>query len=315
MSEQCTKSKDFIKRLLKTGYFIEFNDSSKIVIISDVHRGDGGYADSLRQNRNIYKAALGFYYENGYTLIELGDGDELWKNPNCLDIAYNYKDIFAILNKFYEDNKLCLVFGNHDMVKSEPDFIKEQRRIFAEAGYGFGREMLELYSKVKFYEGVVLRYTPLNKNIIAFHGHQVDVINCDMWKTSRFLVRYLWRFMEGVAGFKSPISPANNYNKGTKIDNILAKLALNEKKMIICGHTHNDIFPKPGEGLYFNDGCCVFPSAVTCIEITNGEISLIKWEIEVSDSDVLYINKTITGGPEKLKKYLDYARNLQQKVF
>ncbi len=310
MSEHCAKSKDFIKRLLNEGKLVQFDDSSKIVIISDVHRGDGGYADSLRQNRNIYKAALGFYYQNEYTLIELGDGDELWKNKNCLDIAYNYKDIFALLNKFYEDNRLYLVFGNHDIVKSNSQFVKDQEKLFENMGYGFGREMISLYSRIDFYEGIILRYVPSNDDIIAFHGHQVDIINCDMWKTSRFLVRYVWRFMEGVAGFKSPISPASNYDKGSKIDGILGRLAREEKKVIICGHTHNDIFPEPEEGIYFNDGCCVFPSAITCIEITNGEISLIKWEIEVGNYDILYITKNIAGGPEKIQKYLDYAKTL-----
>ncbi len=310
MNESCTRSKDFIKRILKTGKTVEFDENSKIILISDAHRGDGSYADSLRQNKNIYKAALGFYYENGYTLIELGDGDELWKNKNCLDIAYNYKDIFSILNKFYEDDRLYLVFGNHDIVKSNAEFIKKQERLFGDTGYGFGREMISLYSRIKFYEGVILRYIPLNKDIIAFHGHQVDIINCDMWKVSRFLVRYAWRFLEGVAGFRDPTSPANNYNKGTKIDNVLKKLARKERKMIVCGHTHNDIFPKPGEGLYFNDGCCVFPSAITCIEITNGEISLVKWEIEVDKNNILYISKSISGGPEKIRKYLDHAKGL-----
>ena len=100
MSEQCTKSSNFINRIMKNGKIIEFNDSSKIVLISDVHRGNGGYADSLRQNRNIYRAALGFYYENGYTLIELGDGDELWKNKDCLDIA----DMSAYALKNGENN-------------------------------------------------------------------------------------------------------------------------------------------------------------------------------------------------------------------
>lgn len=310
MGEQCIKSRNFIKRIMKTGKLIEFNEGSKIVIISDVHRGNGGYADSLRQNRNIYKAALGFYCENGYTLIELGDGDELWKNKDCLDIAYNYKDIFAILNKFYEEDRLCLVYGNHDIVKSNPEFIITQKKLFENIGYDFGREMINLYSNVVFYEGAILKFTPLNKDIIAFHGHQVDLINCDLWKSSRFLVRYVWRFMEGVAGFKSPTSPASNYNKGSKIDKALERLAREERKMIICGHTHNDIFPEPDEGLYFNDGCCVFPSAVTCIEITNGEISLVKWEIEVGRQDMLFINKTITGGPEKIGKYLEFARKL-----
>ncbi|MDR3597795.1 metallophosphoesterase [Clostridium sp.] len=310
MSEQCSKSNDFIKRLLRTGAIIGFDNNSKIVLISDIHRGDGGYADSLRQNRNIYKAALGFYYQNGYTLIELGDGDELWKNKDCLDIAYNYKDIFFILDKFFDKDRLYLVYGNHDIVKSNPEFIKRQEKLFEEAGKGFGREMIYLYSSIKFYEGIILRYKPTNDDIIAFHGHQVDFLNCDMWKLSRFLVRYVWRFMEGVAGFKEPTSPANNYDKGTKIDDVLKKLAEKEKKVLICGHTHNDIFPEPDEGLYFNDGCCVFPSAITCIELTRGEISLVKWQIEVGKNDILYISKSIIGGPEKIQKYFDYAKQI-----
>lgn len=309
MSEHCSATKNIIKRIMQVGKIIEFNDDSKIVFISDSHRGDGGYADSLRQNRNIYKAALGFYYENGYTLIELGDGDELWKNVDCLDIAYTYKDIFAIMNKFYDQNRLFLVYGNHDIVKGNPEYIKRQEKLFQDAGNGFGREMIRLYSNIQFYEGIVLRYYT-GDEIIGFHGHQVDLLNCDMWKGSRFLVRYVWRFMEGVAGFKEPTSPANNYDKGTKIDSILGRLALKEKKVIICGHTHNDIFPEPDEGLYFNDGCCIFPSAITCIELKNGEISLVKWQIEVGANDVLCIRKSILGGPEKIQKYFDYAKQI-----
>ena len=30
---------------------------------------------------------------------------------------------------------------------------------------------------------------------------------------------------------------------------------------------------------FFNDGSCVHPRSITGIEIENGEISLIKWEI------------------------------------
>jgi len=310
MRNDCSRSKNFIKRIEKFGANLEFDDTSKIVFISDVHRGDGGYSDSLRQNRNIYKAAINYYLRNDYTLIELGDGDELWKNKNLSDIAYNYKDIFKILTKFNEKNKLYLVFGNYDMIKSDKGFILKQERIFKHIGKRFGRDMLNLYKNVDFKEGVVLKYLPSEKNILAFHGHQVDYMNCNLWKLSRFLVRYIWRPMERIAGFKEPISPSNNYDKGTKIDIILEKIAKKERKIIICGHTHNDIFPKVSEGLYFNDGCCVFPSSVTTIEIKKGLISLVKWKIEVDSNNTLFVKKNIIGGPERIEKYFEYARNL-----
>lgn len=304
MDVKCKKSRELLSRLKNEGCNIGFNDDSKIVFISDVHRGNGGYEDSLRLNENIYKAALNYYYNNGYTLIEIGDGDELWKNKNILSIAYNYDDVFKILNKFYKKKRLYLIYGNHDIVKSSPEFILKQKKAYNNISDDFPCEMINLYSKVKFYECAVLNYIPLNKNILAFHGHQVDTINCELWKVSRFLVRYLWRFLEGVGGINAPTSPATNYDKGDVIDHILDRFSKKENSMIICGHTHNDRFPRPSEGLYFNDGCCVFPSAITTIEIMNGKISLVKWKIEVDEKYNLYIKKFITEGPEKIADYL-----------
>ncbi|KFX59010.1 serine/threonine protein phosphatase [Clostridium botulinum] len=300
----------FIKRISKDSPVLEFDKNSKIVLISDMHRGDGGNADSLRPNKNIYKAALGYYLKDDFNLIEIGDGDELWKNKNCIDIAYNYDDIFKILNKFNANKRLYLLYGNHDMVKAKPNFIPKQEKLLAQIGYNFGKELVKLYNNIQFHEGLVLRYTPMNKDILVFHGHQVDFMNCELWKISRFLVRYVWRILEGFAGFKVPVSPANNYGKGSKIDEILERTARKEKRMLICGHTHHDVFPEAGKGLYFNDGCCVFPSTITTIEIVNGEIYLIKWSVEVDEKNSLYIKRSIIGGPEKIGKYLDYAKRL-----
>ena len=304
MNIKCKKSRELLSRLEKTGCCIDITDDSKIVLISDVHRGNGGYEDSLRLNENIYKAALNYYYKNGYTLIEVGDGDELWKNKNIKDIAYNYNDVFQILNEFNKKKRLYLLYGNHDMIKSGQEFILKQKKVYNTIGDNFPSKMIDLYSELKFYECAVLNYLPLNKKILAFHGHQVDTINCEFWKVSRFLVRYIWRFLEGVGGMKAPTSPASNYDKGDKVDKVLDRLAKKENRMIICGHTHNDRFPRPSEGLYFNDGCCVFPSAITTLEINSGCISLIKWKIEVDDKNSLYIKKSITGGPEKIEDYL-----------
>ena len=304
MNIECKHSKELILRLEEEGCNIDFDDNSKIVFISDVHRGNGGYEDSLRLNENIYKAALKYYYNEDYTLVEIGDGDELWKNKNIINIAYNYDDVFYLLNKFYNKHRLYMIYGNHDIIKKNPQFIVKQKKVYNKIRDNFPCEMINLYSKIKFYECVVLKYKPLNKNILAFHGHQVDTLNCELWKISRFLVRHVWRFLEGVGGLKEPTSPASNYDKCGTIDKILEKIAKKENKMIVCGHTHNDRFPKPLEGLYFNDGCCVFPSAITAIEITHGKISLVKWKTEVDKNNSLYIDKFITSGPENISDYL-----------
>ena len=64
MKKSCSINNKVLKRLKNEGKCISFDDDSKIVFISDVHRGDGGNADSLRLNYNIYKAALIYYYRH-----------------------------------------------------------------------------------------------------------------------------------------------------------------------------------------------------------------------------------------------------------
>ncbi len=59
---------------------LDFDDSSRIVLISDCHRGIGNHKDDFFNNQTIYFAALNYYYNHNYTYFELGDGEELWEN-------------------------------------------------------------------------------------------------------------------------------------------------------------------------------------------------------------------------------------------
>lgn len=296
-----------LKNMFITSDRVPFDKSSKIVIISDVHRGDGSYADSLMGNKNIYESALNFYYKEGYTLIEVGDGDELWKNKTMRDIAYNYKHVFKIFNRFNTGNRLHLIYGNHDGKKSSREFLEKQKRKLYKIDKNFGADLVHLIDNIKYKEGIVLKYEPLNKEILITHGHQLDFMNYEFAVISKFLVRYIWKFMEGVGGFKAPTSPANNYKKGGKIDKKLNEWSKENKKLLICGHTHKSRFPKLGEGLYFNDGCCVLPYSISTIEINSGLIVLVKWTIEAREDNSLYIKRSIIGGPEKIEEYLKYT--------
>ena len=280
---------------------IPFDRESKIVVISDVHRGDGSYADSLISNKNIYVAALNYYYKEGYTLIEAGDGDELWKNK-C------YRDVFQILNKFNKHGRLHMLYGNHDGKKASKEYLEKQKRKLHKIDRAFGEDLIYLLDKIKFKESIVLRHEPSKKEIFITHGHQLDFMNYEFAPVSKFLVRHLWRYMEGIAGFKAPTSPANNYKKGGKVDKKLAEWSKEYNKFIICGHTHESRFPKLGKGLYFNDGCCVLPYSISTIEISSGLIALVKWIIDVRDDNTLYIRRNILGGPERVDEYLKYVK-------
>ena len=59
---------------------IPFDDSSRIVFFSDCHRGDNGRTDPFARNKELFLHALNHYYREGFTYIEVGDGDDLWQN-------------------------------------------------------------------------------------------------------------------------------------------------------------------------------------------------------------------------------------------
>lgn len=294
--------------LYNEGFTVNFNDDSKLVFISDVHRGDGTYSDSLLPNRNIYITALRYYLKNDYTYIEVGDGDELWKNKNYNEIAYCYEDIFKILNKFKKKENIYCIYGNHDFIKKNKNFKRNQEKALRKIGADYGQAFIEFISDIEFYEGINFMYTPLEEKFLVTHGNQVDIPNNELWVINRFLVRYFWKFLNGIAGFRDPTTSAKSKTKRSREDIKLQSWAIDNGKMILCGHTHNSRFPNVYEPPYFNDGCCVLPYAMTAIEIESGKIKLVKWEINAQETGSLWVVRKIIGGPTPISSYLQYAK-------
>jgi predicted phosphodiesterase len=69
------------------------------------------------------------------------------------------------------------------------------------------------------------------------------------------------------------------------------------------GHTHRPRFPEPDEIPLFNDGSCVHPRSITGLEIDNGTISLIKWQIETTENGTLQVIRKKLEGPQKIDSY------------
>ena len=295
-------------KLTKTCKKINIDKESKIVLMSDVHRGDGGSSDSLIGNKNIYLSALRYYYKEDYTLIEIGDGDELWKNKNFNEISFFYDDIFKILNKFNKKNSIYCIFGNHDIVKKCRNFKDKEEKALKKIGADYGDEFIKFIKNITFYPGINLMYKPLGEKFLVVHGHQLDFWNNEAWRINEFLVRYIWKFLNGIAGFKDPTRSAKSKTQRSRIDIKLQDWARDNCTMLLCGHTHNTRFPGLYEPPYFNDGCCVYPYAITAIEIEKGEIKLVKWIIDAQDTGSLWVTRKNIAGPVKISEYLNYAK-------
>jgi UDP-2,3-diacylglucosamine pyrophosphatase LpxH len=291
---------DRISKAFQSAAEIPIDDSSKIILMSDVHRGDGSWADDFSGNENLYFAALTHYYHEQYMYIELGDGDELWKYKNMSDIVPVHKDTFLLLQNFFNEDRVYFIYGNHDMVKSNDHFVQKRFNRYYDAEK---KSHVPLFEKVIFREALVLRYKDFDHKILLIHGHQGSMLDYAFWGLRRFLVRYVWKRLE-LFGFKDPTSTAKNYRKKDSIERNLTEWVVQEKHMLIAGHTHRPMFPDAGKPLYFNDGSCVHPRSITGIEITEGNITLVKWSVKTKDDGTMYIGREVLAGPRKLKECL-----------
>jgi UDP-2,3-diacylglucosamine pyrophosphatase LpxH len=290
-----------ISKVFESADQITFDDSSRIVLMSDCHRGDGSWTDDFSRNQNPYFAALTHYYNKNYIYIELGDGDELWKNRKFYDIIEIHRDVFWLLSRFFNEGRLYFIFGNHDMVKKDNKFVKNNLYQYFDKRE---KRYIPLFQNIKIYEGLVLKHKATDNKIFLIHGHQIDYLNDEMWKLSRFLVRYLWRPLESF-GVNDPTSPAKNYEKKDIIEKRLTEWVIREKHMLIAGHTHRPVFPEIGEPPYFNDGSCVYPRGITAIEIVNGNIILVKWSIKTREDGTLFIDREILAGSRRIRDYFN----------
>ena len=295
-------ARKILDKALKDAYPVTINASSKIIMFSDLHKGDNNYADDFAHNMLLYRHAMTEYYENDYTYIELGDGVELWENYSFAPIYIAYEGIFELLKKFYDQDRMYMLWGNHDMIFSDPLMVeKVLYNIFPPKN----RVQKEQLFDLKYHEGILLKIEGTNKQILLIHGHQADWFNYRLWKVSRFFVRYFWMPLQNWFKLKDPTSPAKNYKTLLRVENKLKDWMLeNNNQMVIAGHTHRPRFPDPGLLPYFNDGSCVHPDSIIGLEIENLEIKMVKWHYDFDPDNEKKIVKTVLAGPQPLEAYL-----------
>jgi len=295
-------SKNRLARAYLNAKTVSFDDTSKFILFSDCHRGDNSFADDFANNRNIYYHALKHYYLEGFQYCELGDGDELWENIHFESIFEAHKNVFKLLKQFHIENRLHMIWGNHDMVYKDKAYVEKHLSSYFEP---IDEKDKELFEGITYNEAIILKHSVTQQEIFLAHGHQADWWNYTFWRWGRFLVRVLWKPLQ-VWGIADPTSPAKNYTELRKVEKRLKRWILeNNLLMTVVGHTHRPRFPEPGEIPLFNDGSCVHPRSITGIEIENGRICLIKWQIATTEDGTLKVVRILLEGPEKLSDYIE----------
>ena len=276
-----------------------FDEDSKYVFFSDVHRGDGSMSDEFTRNRNIYLHALKHYYENNFTYIEAGDGDEMLEYSDFKYTKNAHREVFDIIKKFFDKKRLIRLYGNHDIFLKNKKFVEENYYTNYDE---YNEVFFDFLKGLKPVEALVLRNLETGQEILTVHGHQGDAPNDQFAFFTMLSLKFFWRFLHGF-GIRNPSSPIKNVSKRHKIEKNFNKWIKKNKMMLICGHTHRFKYPKDKELPYFNTGCCVYPTFITAIELTEGKIQLVRWAIKVSPDGVLTIEKEVMRGPEPVEEF------------
>lgn len=269
---------------------LPLDNNSRYVIFSDCHRGTGRANDNFLKNELIYMAALKYYYPKGFTYLELGDGDELWENRSFEAIKSMHTQVFEMLSQYYHDGRFYSVYGNHDIVKRRNHFSEKNcHTYYCEHAMCHNA----LFPGIYFYPGIILEDQEKKKDIYLTHGHQADALNSTFWPVSRFLVRYVWMPLENL-GIPDPTSAAKNNTKKKNSEKRLTDWARQNNHLLITGHTHHPMMGT-SKSPYFNTGSCVSPGGITCIEIENRCLTLIKWTLGTRQNQAVYATREILG--------------------
>jgi predicted phosphodiesterase len=206
--------------------------SAKFIIFSDHHKGNRDGADDFRICERVYNAALAYYDRLGYTLVALGDVEELWEErPETVLKAYPHT--LALEGRFHRDGRYLRVWGNHDDDWSHPDLVDRLLPPALGGGPLQVRETLILH--VRDGDDEIGR-------IFLAHGHQGTLESDRFALFSKWIVRHIWRPFQRI--FKVSLNtPAKDFRLRHAHDSAMYFWSeAQEKVVLIAGHTHRPVF-------------------------------------------------------------------------
>ena len=296
-----------VKEMAREAERVSLNHSSKIMILSDLHLGDGSSSDDFTRNEAAVLDALrSWYLPRGFLLILNGDVEDLHK-ASFQDIRAGHEEFYRILTEFSAKGLLRKIIGNHDLG-------------------------LLLRKDLEYPVSHALRLEWRGRSLLVYHGHQASTFFVRYNYLSHFVVHYLANPLR-IKNAEVPMTSKRRFRAERRIYKASRKLGL----VSITGHTHRPLFEslskydslrfkletlirqymsaseeekggiseivgvysaelrrlagkdrkKRSRSLYeseealmpclFNSGCATGKSGFTAIEIEDGAISMVYW--------------------------------------
>jgi predicted phosphodiesterase len=235
------KKHPILEKLLETARTVRLDRSSKVLVLSDLHMGNGGRRDEFRRNAEIVRSMLSDYYLPGkYSLVLNGDVEELFKF-SVEKIAERWGEMYELFLQFEKNGFFWKIYGNHDS------------DLFEERNYRLSNHLLE---SIRFKFG--------DETMLLFHGHQASIL---LWETYPLVSRAIVLFVRYIAkpmGIRN-FSTAYNSRRRFAIEKSIYEFSNEFKIVSVIGHTHRPLFESLSKVDHLNyqieELCRLFPSA------------------------------------------------------
>lgn len=218
------KMKEFLGSmadLMEGAERLEIGPASRVVVMSDLHLGDGSRKDDSRLNAALVEEALrSWYLKEGYTLVLNGDIEELHKF-DLDDIMRAHGSLYGVFADFAAKDRLKKLLGNHDLA-----YLLEKDPPFG-AGHALMMEWTD--GRSEGFGGI----PPL----LAFHGHQAATFFTRFNYLSDFIVRYLAGPLK-IRNADVPMTSKHRFRTERRIYAAARKLGV----IALAGHTHRPLF-------------------------------------------------------------------------
>jgi predicted phosphodiesterase len=285
-----------------------------IILLSDQHKGKRNGADDFASNESSYLAALAYYNSHEFTYINLGDCEELWENNIFSTLKHN-KATFEAEKAFVKRAAFVKVYGNHDSFwRYDPLASQYLKQMYGQSIPVVGGTLLQFTNAAN--TPLHIMCTHGHQGDASSDGNWLSAafvtyiwgplqsflrINTNTPAASKMLkslhnsMMYQWSSRQPGLALITGHTHQPVFASLTHLERLLLQRQLaaangdNEtlrqldkeipKRRQEYDYVQLDFANlRPG---YFNTGCCCFSDGnITGIEIHEGEIRLIKWEMQ-----------------------------------